>query len=53
MTAVVDTSVAIKWFASENLRIEALDLRVVTADQCLHTVVQDTAFVPLVQPLAR
>ena len=53
MTAVVDTSVDIKWFASENLRIEALDLRVVTADQCLHTVVQYTAFAPLVQPLAR
>lgn len=33
--------------------MEKIDFRVVTADQCLHTVVQDTAFAPLVQPLAR
>ncbi len=32
---------------------EEIDVRVVTEDQCLHNVVQDTVFATLVQPLAR
>ena len=32
---------------------EELDVRVVTEDQCLHNVVQDTVFATLFQPLTR